>query len=97
MVSNRIKDKIRLAYMQDKTVCTKRGELSTTFGKNPLELLELYDITKADLIRLERRGFAMKARYATENKTVRGRNGVTGPHRIRWVIFDDLLDVPREL
>lgn len=90
-------EKVKAAAEKDATIYTERGKESDTFGHNPLMLLEVHGITKSDLIRLERKGLAMKARYITRNtrnigyfkntegKTIR----VDGPHRTRWILFKE--------
>lgn len=88
-------EKVLAAAEKDETIFTERGKETDTFGHNPLMLLEVHGITKSDLIRLERRGLAMKARYVTRNKTGKSyfkdkeNQSVTvdGPHRVRWVLF----------
>ncbi len=87
-----LRTKIQTAMEKDPTLLSGKAELATTLGHNPDYLLDILGITKQDLIRLEKLGFAMKARYVIENKTRRGRIGVTGPHRNRWIIFSEVLD-----
>jgi len=90
-------EKVKAAAEKDESIYTERGKETETFGHNPLMLLEVHGITKSDLIRLERRGLAKKARYVTRNtrnigyfkdaegETVR----VDGPHRTRWILFKE--------
>lgn len=56
-------------------MCSKE-EIENTFGNNPAYLLDVFGITASDLLRLEKAGYAVKARYETKQG-----------HRIRWVIF----------
>ncbi len=88
-MSEQIKKKIRIAAEKDPDILCSKEELGETLGNNPDYLEDVLGITKSDLIRLERLGLAMKARYSTENKTLRGKLGVTGPHRTRWIIFKE--------
>lgn len=101
----KLKQKLSLAFNKDPEILVGRDELETTLGSDAKYLSEQLGITKNDLIRLERLGFAIKARYSTENKRKRKfkeydssgkvtkETFVTGPHRIRWIIFKEALDV----
>ena len=92
-------EKVRQAAALDPSILCERGKERETFGSNPDYLLDMHDITKQDLIRLERMGFAMKARYVTSNprnvayfKDDKGEPiKVDGPHRTRWIIFKEVL------
>lgn len=91
----KIIETLQLLSRQDPKLCVDRDKVDETFGYNPQELLDRYGITKSDLIRLERLGLAMKARYVTRNtrnvsyfKDVEGKPvAVDGPHRVRWILF----------
>lgn len=90
-------EKVKAAAEKDATIYTERGKESDTFGHNPLMLLEVHGITKSDLIRLERKGLAKKARYVTRNKSGRWqfkdaegeKTMYDGPHRTRWILFKE--------
>lgn len=47
----------------DKSLYCTRGKEGETFGHNPDYLLDKHNLTKSDLIRLERKGLAIKALY----------------------------------
>jgi hypothetical protein len=81
-----LSDRLRAAVTQDPAILTERTELEKTLGQDPRWLSEL-GIEKADLIRLSRLGYAIKARYEIKKQ----RKKSTGPHRIRWIIFSDAL------
>lgn len=76
-------NKIKKAVEQDPKIICDRADIGDTFGNNPDYLLDVFGITKSDLIRLEREGYAMKARYEVEK---------TKEHRVRWVIFKEVCD-----
>jgi hypothetical protein len=81
--------KLKDAAYLDSALLTPKAKAGETFGHNPA-YLETLGLTKSDLIRLSRLGFALKARYATKNKK---RPHLTGPHRTRWILFSEVLDV----
>jgi len=90
-------EKVRAAAENDPTLLTDRDKLGETLGHNPAYLLDVHGITKSDLIRLERKGLAMKARYEVTSKNKRyfskeiaEKNPelhITGTHRVRWILF----------
>lgn len=94
-MKQKLKDKLMAASTQDSKLYTERGKEEETFGHNPEYLEDTFGITKVDLIRLERAGMALKARYVTRNpknisyfKDDAGNPvAVDGPHRVRWIIF----------
>lgn len=89
--------KVLAAAEKDQSIFTEKGKETETFGHNPSFLLDVHGITKSDLIRLERQGLAMKARYVTSNKSGRWQfkdaegKPITydGPHRVRWILFKE--------
>lgn len=88
--------KIKLAAERDAELLTSKSDVETTLGHDAKYLLEQLDLSKNDLIRLERLGLAMKGRYATEGKRTillkdGSKVGITGPHRIRWIIFKEAI------
>lgn len=93
----KITETLKLLAQQDPSLCVDRDRVDETFGHNPAYLLDTYGITKSDLIRLERLGLAMKARYVTKNKTgksyFKDTEGnpvpVDGEHRVRWILFKE--------
>lgn len=90
-------EKVKLAADKDEKLYSERGKEDESFGHNPKYLLDVHGITKSDLIRLERKGLATKARYVTRNprnisyfKDATGEPvAVDGPHRVRWLIFKE--------
>ncbi len=99
--------KLKNAYEKDPKIFTERGAESETFGSNPDYLRDVFNITKNDLIRLEREGLAIKARYETrhpkaelyeklnEARTKIGQQPIvcqTGTHRVRWIIFKEAIN-----
>lgn len=92
-----LKDKLMAAATQDPKLYAERGKEDETFGHNPEYLEDMFGITKSDLIRLERSGMAIKARYVTRNpRKVSYFNdeegnpvAVDGPHRVRWILFKE--------
>lgn len=90
-------EKVQAAAEKDDSIYTERGKETETFGHNPQFLLEVHGITKSDLIRLERLGLALKARYVTRNpRNVSYFNDnegkpipLDGPHRVRWILFKE--------
>lgn len=94
-----VRKKLEKAALKDPMIFCERSDLDKTLGNDFYYLRDLFGFTKSDLIRLERLGFAFKARYQTENKSNRKVRiskdveiPVTGPHRIRWVLFKDVLN-----
>lgn len=93
----KITETLKLLAQQDPSLCVDRDKVDETFGHHPDYLFDTYGITKSDLIRLERLGLAMKARYVTRNKTgkayFKDAEGnlvpVDGEHRVRWVLFKE--------
>lgn len=90
-------EKVLAAAEKDESVFTERGKETETFGHNPNYLLDRHGITKSDLIRLERSGLALKARYVTRNPRnvsyFNDKEGnpipLDGPHRVRWILFKE--------
>jgi hypothetical protein len=78
-----VKAKLQKASIQDPSIICEKDKVSETLGSNPDYLKDVFNITKSDLIRLEREGLAMKARYEVEK---------TREHRIRWLIFKEALE-----
>lgn len=92
---------LRMLSKQDPNLCVEKGAIDTTFGHNPDYLLDTYGITKTDLIRLERLGLALKARYETRHPRAEFYEKLnekrdpslppfvckSGTHRVRWVLF----------
>jgi hypothetical protein len=103
-MNEQIIKKIALAFEKDPEILCDRADLETTLGTDAKYLKEVLGITKSDLIRLERKGLAIKARYSTRNTRKRKHNiysktgdllsthDVTGPHRVRWIIFKEVLN-----
>lgn len=81
MRSQRTLEKLQIAATTDPDILCDRSQIEETIGSDPKYLEEILNLTKGDLIRLERLGFAFKARYVT--------NSGKGPHRIRWIIFKE--------
>lgn len=75
--------KLHKVFGLDPKVFCKKEEVVEVLGSNPDYLLEL-GLTKSDLIRLERLGLAVKARYVVEK---------TKMHRVRWLLFTEALSV----
>lgn len=101
-----LKEKLQKAFESEKELVVDRTKLESTLGHNPAYLLEIHGITKSDLIRLERKGLAIKARYETRhpkqdlydnlNKLRQEKNmppliNKCGTHRVRWIILDEAL------
>lgn len=90
--------KLLTAFEKDHEIFCAKNKAEDTLGSNPDYLLDAFGITKSDLIRLERLGFAVKARYATSNKrsyfkTADGKPiPLTGPHRTRWILFTEVFN-----
>lgn len=90
-------EKVKAAAEKDPAILCERGKEFETFGSNPQYLLDVFGITKSDLIRLERLGLAAKARYVIRNprnvsyfKDAEGNPvPVDGPHRVRWLLFKE--------
>lgn len=80
-MNKRIIQKITKAFEQDPDLLVTREQLQTTLGHNPAYLEEILGITKSDLLRLSRRGLALKAVYPT----------VAGV-RVRWFLFKEILE-----
>lgn len=99
-----LRDKLIRAYEADPEIVCSKEDVDKTLGSDPHYLNDVFGITKSDLIRLERLGLALKARYETRHpkadlynklNEVRTRNGLkpevckTGTHRVRWLIFKE--------
>lgn len=92
--------RLKAAAEKDPTIVCPREKSGETLGSNPDYLLEIHKITKSDLIRLERKGLALKARYEVTHKHKRYISvealkkgvSVTGTHRTRWIIFTEAFD-----
>lgn len=91
---NPVFKKVLKAAEKDPDILSNREDLQDTVGQDH-RYLKTLGLDKSDLIRLERLGLALKCRYVTKNKTGRkvGDYEVTGPHRVRWVIFMEALNV----
>lgn len=97
-MSSELKDLLRLAALQDPSILVPRDQVDKSLGQDPRYLNDL-GLEKRHLIRLERLGLALKARYQTTNKT--GKSYfldldkqpiyVTGPQRVRWILFQEAL------
>ncbi len=87
MRSKQALDHLRRAAEKDPNIVTPREDIEKSLGSDPRTLSDL-GITGGDLLRLQRLGLAVKARYATSNNK---RPEVTGPHRTRWIIFKEAL------
>lgn len=83
-------DKIKDAAQADSTLLCSRAKVEETLGNDARYLEEVLGISKSDLIRLERKGLALKARYEMARLD---KKPVTGTHRTRWIIFDDVLNL----
>lgn len=84
MKSEATRLKLKKAAEKDPQILCPRDKVEETLGSDPKYLENELGLTKSDMIRLERLGLAIRARYATSNKR---KPDVTGPHRVRWVIF----------
>lgn len=89
-----LKDVLALAVIQDPKIMVSKDEIEISLGEDT-RYLETLGLTKRHLIRLERLGLAVKARYATENKNPRHskflpENRPTGPHRNRWILIREI-------
>lgn len=94
-------EKLKKAVEKDPDIICDRTSVEETLGSDANYLHDVLGLTKSDLIRLERLGFALKARYATQSKrkiAIKNSEGnielkdVTGPHRVRWLIFKEALE-----
>jgi len=74
------KDKVKAAALKDPEIICAKDKAGETLGSDAKYLEEILGIGKSDLIRLERLGLAVKARYETKQG-----------HRIRWLIFSEAL------
>lgn len=74
-------ERLRLAYGQDPEIVVERKDVENTLGSDPGWLNEL-GLEKQDLLRLERMGFAIKARYVISKSKV---------HRVRWILLKEAL------
>lgn len=86
MAYTRVLEKFVDAYTADPGILCERGKETETFGSDAHYLNDILDLTKNDLIRLERLGYAIKARYVTKNKR---HPDIDGPHRVRWLLFKE--------
>ncbi len=73
--------KLRIAVSRDPEIVVPRSKAADTLGSDAHYLNDILHLSKSDLIRLSRLGFAFKARYVTGS----------GVHRTRWVIFEEAL------
>lgn len=80
-------EKVLAAAEKDPSILCERGKEDECFGSNPDYLLDVHGITKSDLIRLEREGLALKARYETRHP--KPDRGVCGTHRVRWILYKE--------
>ncbi len=78
-----LKARLRDAYERDPEILCPKDKIEETLGSDPHYLNDILGLDKSDLIRLERLGFAMKARYVVKG---------SGEHRVRWLIFQEALD-----
>lgn len=107
-------EKVRIASEKDAELLCSRDQLESVLGHNPDYLLEVHGITKNELIRLERKGLAFKAKYEVahpktavwdridakiqehnskmENAPLPLVPRKNGTHRVRWIIFREVLD-----
>lgn len=72
----RLDEKVRLALGQDSTIAVTRAELETAEGKTEAYLDSL-GLSRTDLKRLERKGFALRG-YKPSPKG----------HELRWLIIE---------
>lgn len=83
---------LNAAAEKDPAILTAKEDIEKSLGQDP-RYLKTLGLEKNHLIRLERLGLAVKARYSTANKTGRrvfgSEEAVTGPHRTRWIIFSE--------
>ena len=85
-------------------LCVPREKIGETLGFNPEELFDMYGITKSDLIRLERLGLAIKARYEVRHPKTELWDKLdevaiklkkppvsrkNGTHRVRWILIQE--------
>ncbi len=89
MRSEQTLSKLKKAVEKDLEIVCAKADVATTLGSDANYLLDVLGITKSDLVRLERLGFAVRALYDTGN---RRNKGVVGPLRVRWVIFKEALE-----
>lgn len=106
-MTTKLKQKLATAYSKDPELVCEKAKAGETLGNDAKYLFEVLGLEKSDLIRLERLGLAVKARYDTQNskKKTWVKNPdkdsetpilavpVTGSHRSRWIIFKEALDV----
>lgn len=74
-------DRLKHAIGRDPEIVVSREDIGTTTGQDPRWLADL-GLEKRDLIRLQRKGFAIKAHYQTKE----------GPVRVRWIIFKEAVE-----
>lgn len=100
-----LKAKLVMASRRDPELVCDKADTDKVLGHNPDYLLEVHSITKSDLIRLERLGLALKARYETRHPKADLIDKInaarpeekplvckTGTHRTRWLIFKEALN-----
>lgn len=91
-----LRQSVEEAWALDPLILVPKEEVEKSLGQDPGYLKSL-GLEKHHLIRLERLGLAVKARYQTTNKTGKAvfvdndKNPipVTGPQRTRWIIFKE--------
>ena len=80
-MTKQLRSKLEAGQQQDNNLLVPKDQAGNTLGHNPDYLDTELGITKSDLIRLERGGMALKARY-----------DANGTHRTRWIIFKEALE-----
>lgn len=78
---NRLMTKVSEAATKDPELLSDRNQVTEVFGHNPDYLFDVFGITKSDLIRLSRKGLAVKAHYQTK-----------AGNRVRWILFKEILN-----
>lgn len=98
-MNQKLFQKLKEGFEKDPELLIDRSNLEKTLGNDLNYLKDILGFTKSDLIRLSRLNLAIKARYATENKRKRNtimpdgtKVPITGPHRVRWIIFKEALE-----
>lgn len=82
MKSEKVREKVKRAVEIDPSIICPKAKVTETLGSDRHYLNDVLGLTKSDLIRLERLGLAVKARYVVQD---------TGQHRIRWILFEEAL------
>lgn len=70
-------EKLAIAISKDRDIIIPRSKIQESLGSDFCWLVHL-GLTKGDLIKLERDGRAIKARYSAKDG-----------HRVRWLIFEE--------